>query len=101
VLPIASILKNEPGIVMITLLIAGSLIYQTLWVASITYLAWFWLIRNYPPSRLSSFTFLALLLGVMAGGLLLNEPLTIRLLFALLYVGTGIYLVNRPFNTKS
>jgi drug/metabolite transporter (DMT)-like permease len=101
VLPIASILKNEPGIVMITPLIAGSLIYQTLWVASVTYLIWFWLIRNYPPSRLSSFTFLAPLIGVIAGGLLLNEPLTIRLIFALMFVGTGIYLVNRPFNGRA
>jgi len=98
VLPIASMLKNEPGIVMITPMIAGSLIYQTLWVASITYLIWFWLIRNYPPSRLASFTFLAPLIGVIAEGVLLNEPLTIRLIFALLFVGTGIYLVNRPFN---
>ena len=100
VLPIASMLKNEPGIIMITPLIAGSLIYQTLWVASITYLVWFWLIRNYPPSRLASFTFLAPLIGVIAGGLLLNEPLTIRLIFALIFVGTGIYLINRPFNAK-
>jgi drug/metabolite transporter (DMT)-like permease len=97
-LPIASMLKNEPGIVMITPLIACSLVYQTLWVASITYLVWFWLIRNYPPSRLASFTFLAPLIGVIAGGLLLNEPLSIRLFFALLFVATGIYLVNRPLN---
>ncbi|MBC2717799.1 MAG: DMT family transporter [Desulfobacteraceae bacterium] len=68
------------------------------WVASITYLIWFWLIRNYPPSRLASFTFLAPLLGVIAGGFLLNEPITNRLIFALFFVGTGIYLVNRPFN---
>ncbi len=100
VLPVASMLKNEPGIIMITPLIACSLIYQTQWVASITYLIWFWLIRNYPPSRLASFTFLAPLIGVIAGGLLLNEPLTFRLIFALLFVATGIYLVNRPFNAK-
>ena len=101
VLPIASLIKNEPGIIMITPLIAGSLIYQTVWVASITYLIWFWLVRNYPPSRLASFTFLAPLLGVIAGGLLLNEPITSRLIFALFFVGAGIYLVNRPFNGKN
>jgi drug/metabolite transporter (DMT)-like permease len=70
-------------------------VYQTAWVAFITYLAWFWLVRTYPPSRLAAFTFLTPLFGVLAGSLLLNEPLTRRLLLALVLVGTGIYLVNR------
>jgi drug/metabolite transporter (DMT)-like permease len=96
VLPLGSLVKNEPGIVMITPLIAGCLLYQTVWVAFITYLAWFWLIRHYPPSRLASFTFLTPLFGVIAGGVLLNEPITGSLLLALVLVGMGIFLVNRP-----
>jgi drug/metabolite transporter (DMT)-like permease len=96
VLPLASLARGEPGIVLMTPLIAGSLIYQTVWVAFITYLAWFWLIRHYPPSRLASFTFLTPLFGVLAGGLLLNEAITGALLLALVLVGVGIYLVNRP-----
>jgi drug/metabolite transporter (DMT)-like permease len=54
------------------------------------------MLRRYPPSRLASFTFLTPLFGVMAGGLLLNEPMTRMLLLALTLVGSGIYLVNRP-----
>ena len=96
VLPLGSLAMSEPGIVLMTPLIAGSLIYQTVWVAFITYLSWFWLIRHYPPSRLASFTFLTPLFGVLAGGLLLNEPMTSSLLLALVLVGIGIYLVNRP-----
>lgn len=96
VLPLGSLAMSEPGIVLMTPLIAGSLIYQTVWVAFITYLSWFWLIRHYPPSRLASFTFLTPLFGVLAGGLLLNEPMTSSLLLALFLVGIGIYLVNRP-----
>ena len=96
VLPLASLARGEPGIVLMTPLIAGSLVYQTVWVAFITYLAWFWLVRHYPPSRLASFTFLTPLFGVLAGGLLLNEPITGALLLALVLVGIGIYLVNRP-----
>ena len=96
VLPLGSLVKNEPGIVMMTPLIAASLLYQTVWVAFITYLAWFWLIRHYPPSRLASFTFLTPLFGVIAGGVLLNEPITGSLLLALVLVGMGIILVNRP-----
>lgn len=96
VLPLGSLAKNEPGIFLMTPLIAGSLVYQTVWVAFITYLAWFWLIRHYPPSRLASFTFLTPLFGVIAGGVLLNEPITGSLVLALVLVGTGIFLVNRP-----
>ena len=96
VLPLGALIKGEPGIVMMTPLIAVNMLYQILWVAFITYLAWFWLIRNYPPSRLASFTFCTPLFGVLAGGLLLNEPITSKLLLALLCVGLGIYLVNRP-----
>ena len=59
------------------------------WVAFITYLAWFWLIRHYPPSRLASFTFLTPLFGVLAGGLLLNEPIRSDCYLALVLVGTG------------
>jgi drug/metabolite transporter (DMT)-like permease len=96
VLPIGSLAMNEPGIVLTTPLIVGCLVYQTVWVAFITYLAWFWLVRHYPASRLASFTFLTPLFGVLAGGVLLNEPITNTLLLSLVLVGTGIYLVNRP-----
>jgi len=96
VLPLGSLLKGEGGIARMTPLIMGSLAYQIIWVAFITYLAWFWLLRRYPPSRLASFTFLTPLFGVMAGGLLLHEPVTRMLMIALVLVGSGIYLVNRP-----
>ena len=96
VLPVASLAMHEPGLVLITPLIAGCLVYQTVWVAFITYLAWFWLIRRYPASRLASFTFLTPLFGVVAGGVLLSEPITSLLLLSLILVSTGIYLVNRP-----
>ena len=96
VLPIGAMVKGEPGIVMLNSIIVANVLYQTVWVAFITYLAWFWLIRNYPPSRLASFTFCTPLFGVLAGGLLLKEPITAKLLIALVCVGLGIYLVNRP-----
>ena len=91
----ASLVKNESGIVHLTPWIRGSLGYQTVWVAFITYLVWFWLIRRYPPSRLSSFTFLTPIMGVLAGGLLLHEPISPTLIVSLGLVGGGIYLVNR------
>ncbi len=47
VLPIASLSFGEPGIEHITLLGFTSLFYQIVWIAFITCIAWFWLIRNY------------------------------------------------------
>ncbi|MFQ5595389.1 MAG: DMT family transporter [Anaerolineae bacterium] len=96
VLPLGSLAIGEPGVMQMTPLIAGSIIYQVIWVAFITYLAWFWLIAHYPASRLASFTFLTPLFGVLAGGALLDEAITSTLLLALVLVATGIYLVNRP-----
>lgn len=96
VLPVGSLAFNEPGVVMTTPLIVACLAYQIVWVAFITYLAWFCLVRHYPVSRLASFTFLTPLFGVLAGGMLLREPITNLLLLSLVMVSTGIYMVNRP-----
>jgi drug/metabolite transporter (DMT)-like permease len=70
-------------------------LYQAIWVAAVTYVAWFALMREYPASLLSSFTFLTPLLGVAFGAWLLDEPLSARLVAALILVAVGIYLVNR------
>ena len=70
--------------------------YQVLWVASITFVIWFMLMSRYPASLLSSYTFLTPVFGVLFGALLLGEPVTWRLVAALVLVAAGIYLVNRP-----
>ena len=94
-LPFFSVAYGEPGIVNISPLVMGSLFYQIVWIAFITYIAWFWLISNYAVSRLASFTFLTPIFGVIAGAVFLNEQITLYLVCALVLVGTGIYLVNR------
>jgi len=73
----------------------GSLAYQTVWVAGITFLGWFWLVQRYSANRLSAFTFLTPLFGVLAGHLVLGEPLTIAFAISVLLVATGLVLVNR------
>jgi drug/metabolite transporter (DMT)-like permease len=73
----------------------GSMGFQTVCVAFLSYLAWFWLVRHYPAARVSSFTFLTPLFGVLAGGVLLGERLSPSLALALALVAIGIYLVNR------
>ncbi|MBC2703965.1 DMT family transporter [Desulfobacula sp.] len=95
VLPAVSPAFGEPGITNMTPLVITSLFYQIVWIAFITYIAWFWLISNYAVSRLASFTFLTPFFGVIAGAVFLNEQITLYLICALVLVGTGIYLVNR------
>ena len=74
----------------------GALAYQTLWVASVTFPAWFALIVRYSAARLSVFTFLAPLCGVAAGHLVLHEPLTPAFAAAVVLVAAGLIFVNRP-----
>jgi len=56
---------------------------------------WFFLVHTYPISRLSAFTFLTPVFATIAGVVLLKESLTLRLILSLIFVSTGIYIVNR------
>ncbi|HEX7891745.1 MAG TPA: DMT family transporter [Ramlibacter sp.] len=73
----------------------GSIALQTVIGAFASYLAWMWMLRHYPATQLSSFTFLAPLFALLFGVLLLDEKLTVQLLAALAAVAAGIVLVNR------
>jgi drug/metabolite transporter (DMT)-like permease len=72
-----------------------SIALQTAIGAFASYLAWMWMLRHYPATQLSSFTFLAPLFALVFGVVLLNEKLTVQLLVALTAVAAGIVLVNR------
>ncbi len=95
-MPVFSLVMGETLVQMPSAMAVASLVYQTVWVAFVTYLIWFWMLTIYPASLLAPFTFLAPLFGVLAGALLLGEPVTAHLMGALALVATGIYLVNRP-----
>jgi drug/metabolite transporter (DMT)-like permease len=72
-----------------------SIALQTTIGAFASYLAWMWMLRHYPATHISSFTFLAPVFALIFGVLLLSEPLTLRLVLALAGVAFGIVLVNR------
>ncbi|WP_127523758.1 DMT family transporter [Mesorhizobium sp. Z1-4] len=80
----------------VTAMATASLLYQAVFVVAFTYVLWFWLMRRYPASGLSSFTFLSPVFGVLGGGLLLGEPLSWRIFAALTMIAAGLVLVNRP-----
>jgi drug/metabolite transporter (DMT)-like permease len=96
VLPPVSVVMGEPGIGDLTPVVLLAFAYTAVVVAFISYIAWFWLVRNYPPTRVTAFTFLSPVFGVIAGNLMLGEVFTASLAVALVLIAFGIYLVNRP-----
>jgi drug/metabolite transporter (DMT)-like permease len=91
----AAPLAGEPWPAQVSALVWNAFAFQTVIVSFASYLLWFWLVRHYPATKLSSFTLLTPLFGLLFGVLLLGEPATARLLLALAAVALGIVLVNR------
>src|SRR5690606_31464581 len=86
---------DEPGVFAPSPTVWASLAFQTVVIACASYLAWFWLVARYRATTLHAFTFLTPLFGVIAGAVLLVEPLGTSLVVALALIATGIVLVNR------
>lgn len=80
----------------VTTMASAALVFQSTFIVAFTYVLWNWLVRTYPASGVSSFTFLTPVFGVLFGGVLLNEPLSIRIFAALALIAAGLTVVNRP-----
>jgi drug/metabolite transporter (DMT)-like permease len=91
----AALLLHEPARLAPTPLVLAALGYQGVLVAFASYLAWFWLLGRHRASDLAPFLFWTPLFGVLAGWLLLGDPMTPYLGAAALLVALGTYLVNR------
>jgi drug/metabolite transporter (DMT)-like permease len=72
------------------------MVYQAVWVVGLTFVLWFALVKTYSASKLSAFTFITPLFGVVASYFILNDALTLTFGAAALLVIAGLYLVNRP-----
>ncbi|HRD96997.1 MAG TPA: DMT family transporter [Rubrivivax sp.] len=94
----ASVFSPEvwPGLATLSGLTWLSLFFQSVIVSFASYLVWFWLMRHYPATRISAFVLLTPVFGLWFGVALLGEPLTPRIVMALLAVCGGIALVNLP-----
>jgi drug/metabolite transporter (DMT)-like permease len=95
-LALGAIVFGERVTALPSMLALGSLAYQTVWVVSVTFVAWFALIVRYSAGRLSVFTFLTPLFGVAAGHAILGDPLTPAFAVAAAMVAGGLVLVNWP-----
>ena len=70
--------------------------YQSIWVVGTTFTLWFALVKTYSASKLSAFTFITPLFGVVASYFILHDALTLAFGAAALLVIAGLFLVNRP-----
>ena len=95
VLALGSVVFELPPDLDFTPLVLASLFYQSVVVAFASFLVWFWLIHRHTVSRLAAFTFMAPLFGVILGGLVLDEPVTLLVWVGVACVAGGLYAVNR------
>jgi drug/metabolite transporter (DMT)-like permease len=93
--PLLSLALGEKWSLQYSAYAWGSIAAQTAIGAFASYLAWMWMLRHYPATQVSSFTFLTPVFALVLGVALLHEPLTLELLLALAGVAAGIVLVNR------
>jgi drug/metabolite transporter (DMT)-like permease len=84
-------LTRVPGPLALSLMV-----YQAIWVVGLTFLLWLALVKTYSASKLSAFTFITPLFGVVASYFILHDALTLAFGAAALLVIAGLYLVNRP-----
>ena len=84
-------LTRLPGPLALSLMV-----YQAVWVVGLTFLIWFALVKTYSASKLSAFTFITPLFGVVASYFIMHDTLTLAFGAAALLVIAGLYLVNRP-----
>jgi len=94
ILLVVSFILEPRWVIMLNPSIVGAILFQSVIVAFITYLVWFGLIHGYSVSRLSAFTFLTPIFGVLAGVIFLDEEFTGSLITGLPLVCAGIFLVN-------
>jgi drug/metabolite transporter (DMT)-like permease len=74
--------------------VVGSLLYQSLISASFGFVAWNTLLKKYGAVSLHSFVFIMPIAGVAMGGLVLGEPITVKILAALGFIVSGIIVVH-------
>jgi drug/metabolite transporter (DMT)-like permease len=72
------------------------MIYQSVWVVGLTFLLWFSLVQTYSASKLSAFTFITPLFGVVASYFIMHDTLTLAFGAAAILVIAGLYLMNKP-----
>lgn len=70
--------------------------FQAIWVVGTTFTLWFALVKTYSASKLSAFTFITPLFGVVGSYFIMHDTLSLAFGAAAVLVIVGLFLVNRP-----
>jgi drug/metabolite transporter (DMT)-like permease len=89
-----ALLWDEAMIFGLNLPVIGALLYQCLVTASFGFVAWNTMLKKYGAVSVHSFVFIMPIAGVALGGLVLGEPITIKILLALAFIVFGILVVQ-------
>ncbi len=94
---VEALLWDARMVVSLNASVVGAVLYQSLVTAAFGFVAWNSLLQRYGAVALHSFLFIMPVSGVVLGGLVLHEPITLRILLALAFIVTGILIIHyRP-----
>jgi len=79
----------------------GLMAFQAIWVVGTTFTLWFALVKTYSASKLSAFTFITPLFGVVGSYFIMHDHLSLAFGAAAVLVIAGLFLVNRPSQTAA
>ena len=91
---IEALLWDRPMIFKLNPQVVGAVLYQSLVTAAFGFVVWNTLLQKYGAVALHSFIFIMPIAGVALGGLVLGEPITLKILIALALIVAGILLVH-------
>ncbi len=98
---VEALVWDAPMVTSFDARIIGALLYQSLVTAAFGFVAWNTLLQKYGAVALHSFIFIMPISGVALGGLVLGEPITIKILTALALIVAGILVVHlKPRKTE-
>jgi drug/metabolite transporter (DMT)-like permease len=73
-----------------------ALVYQSVVIAGVGFMAWFWLLGRYPPGGVAAFAFLSPVVAIVLGWAVMGDPVGPVVLIAAAMVIGGLFLVNWP-----
>lgn len=94
VLLMAVALSTGQAHVNFTAQVVASLVFHTLVVSFVSFLVWFWLLRQYLAAQLGVFSFLTPMFGIVFGALWLGERIESSFLVGAVPLMAGIVLVS-------
>ncbi len=89
-----ALIWDSPMVSTLNFPVIGALLYQSLVTAAFGFVAWNTLLQKYGAVALHSFIFIMPISGVALGGLVLGEPITVKILTALVLIVAGIMVVH-------